>query len=130
MRHVEGGLDATEQHDPFWLAWEREGLAALGHGVGGHPAAAPDEAVRFVVAAPHEPVVGRADAVAAVSADQAGEHCVVVPGGRAQERDVASGSYQGAAFAVGDQRVLAQHVGGGSDEVAGRASGHGATIRA
>ena len=94
------------------------------------PAAAPDQAVRFVVAAPHEPVVGRADAVAAVSAEQAGEHCVVVPGGRAQERDVAAGSYQGAAFAVGDQRVLAQHVGGGSDEVAGRASGHGATIRA
>ncbi len=43
------------------------------------PAAAPDEAVRFVVAAPHEPVVGGADAVAAVSAEQAGEHGVVVP---------------------------------------------------
>ena len=37
-----------------------QGLAALGDGLVRHPSAAPDQAVGLVVAAPHEPVIGRA----------------------------------------------------------------------
>jgi hypothetical protein len=95
-----------------WLAAaasSSECLAALQHLGVGHPAAVPDQRVLLVVATPHERVVNRGDGIHA-AADQRGEHRAGIPGRRAHPGEVAARADQDAAFAVGEQRVLAQHL--------------------
>jgi hypothetical protein len=61
------------------------------------------------ITTPHEPAA-RGDRVAAVAADQRGEHPVGVPAWRAHPRDVTLRADQRPAFPVSQQSVLAQHL--------------------
>ena len=105
-----GRGDAAQQHHAVGVAGERQGFPAFDRAVGGDPPAAPDEAARFVVAAPHMPLVGGGDRVHAATPDQGREHRVAVPAGRAHPGDVTVRADQRASFPVGEQRVLAQHL--------------------
>jgi len=104
------GDNTAQQHHPVGVAGKREGFAALDDPVVGNPAGTPDEAAVFVVAAPHVAHILGGDGKGAAAADQRGEHSIGIPVGGAHPGDVPLRSDQGAAFAVGEQRVLAQHV--------------------
>ena len=100
-------LDPAQQDGPVRVGGHGERFPAFDPGVA-DPAVAPDQAAALVVAAPDVPWVGRGDRVLAGAAEQAAERGRAVPAGHAQPRDRAVGADDGAALAVGDQRVLAQ----------------------
>ena len=106
-------LDAAQQHRPARVGRHGERLPALGRGRA-DPPAVPDQGAVLVVAAPHVPGIGGGDGVPARAAEQRAERGGTVPARHAQPRDRAVRRDQGAALAVGDERVLAQHA--GSDE--------------
>jgi hypothetical protein len=103
------GDDPAQHHHPADVAGEGRRFPALDHAVAGDPPAAPDQAARLVVAAPHVPHLGRGDGVDSPAADHGGEHGVGVPAGRAHPGDVALRADHRTAFPVRQQRVLAQH---------------------
>lgn len=110
------GLDPAQKDGAVPVARVDEGLAAFDDPSRGDPAAAPDEAARFVVAAPDERL-GGSDGVPAGAADEGGEHGVVVPCGGAHPDDVAAWSEERAAPAVREQGVVPQGVRGGGGGV-------------
>jgi hypothetical protein len=65
--------DAAQDHRSIRVAGQCERFAAFDRRVAGHPAAVPDQAPRFVVAAPHIATLWR-DRVGARAADQRREH--------------------------------------------------------
>ncbi|PQM49465.1 hypothetical protein C1Y40_00315 [Mycobacterium talmoniae] len=104
------GDDAAQHHDPAGVGRKRQGFPAFDLAVVGDPVTVPDQAARLVVAAPHVPPLFGGDGVAAPAADQRGEHRVGIPARRAQPRHFPVRTDQRAAFTVGQQRVLAQHL--------------------
>ena len=101
--------DASKHDGAVAAARQCQRLAALDDRAVGDPAAVPDQAALFVVAAPNA-ALGGGDGVAAVPADQRREHGVIVPSWEAHPREVATRPDQDAALAVSQERVLAQHV--------------------
>ncbi len=104
-------LDAAQQHHPAGVGGHGERLPAFDRGRA-DPPAVPDQGAVLVVAAPDVPRVGGGNGVPARSAEQPAERRRAVPARHAEPRDRSVRRDQGAALAVGDQRVLAQYPGG------------------
>ena len=100
---------SAEDRDASGIGGQRERLAAFDDRVTRRPAAAPDQAARLVVAAPHVPLGGR-HRVGAAAADQRREQRLGVPVREAHPDQVAARADDRAALTVAKQRVLAQRV--------------------
>ena len=102
--------DAAQRYGRVRVTRHAQRLTAFDDLRCGDPAAAPDQAVRLVVAAPHEGWFGRGHGVHACPADQRGKYRVRMPARHAHPDEVAPRTDHDSPLAVGQQRILGQHV--------------------